>query len=88
MSESSSTSGGWQVRRLNDSSGWQGGPYTWEQLVTYTRDGRVSPLDPVWHPSLPEWVPAQSVPGLFSAPASAPGTSPAYSNCSAHIRPA
>ncbi|MDZ4655039.1 MAG: S8 family serine peptidase [Coriobacteriia bacterium] len=82
MTEGSSTSGGWQVRKLNDAGGWQGGPYTWEELVTYVREGRVAALDPVWHPSLAEWVPAQNVPGLFSAPVApqppAPEAAPAY----------
>ena len=77
MTESSNTGDGWQVRKLHDTTGWQGGPYTWEQLVGYCREGRVAPLDPVWHPSLAGWVPAQNVPGLFSAPVSAPAPQPA-----------
>ncbi|MBN2405115.1 MAG: S8 family serine peptidase [Coriobacteriia bacterium] len=68
MTESSNTGSGWQVRKVNDPSGWQGGPYTWEDLVSYAREGRIAALDPVWHPSLDGWVPAQNIPGLFSAP--------------------
>lgn len=88
MTQTSDTSTGWQVRKLNDPTGWQGGPYTWDQLVGYCREGRVMPLDPIWHPSLPAWVPAQNIPGLFSgpvapqtpepAPAYAPEATPAY----------
>lgn len=61
---------GWVVRRPSDPSGTQGGPYSWEQLFALARDGVVPPTDLVWHPTLPEWLPANKVPGLF--PAAAP----------------
>ncbi|TDB37978.1 MAG: hypothetical protein D9V44_07995 [Actinobacteria bacterium] len=57
---------GWVVRRPSDPTGTQGGPYSWEQLFALARDGVVPPTDLVWHPTLPEWLPASKVPGLFS----------------------
>ena len=68
MSAAASTADGWYAGRGNGSAGWKGGPYTWEELVTYAREGRIASTDLVWHESLPEWIPAASVPGLFAAP--------------------
>ena len=56
---------GWRIRRYNDASGWEGGPYTWQQLVEFQRERRLGPLDPVWHPSMSQWAPAHTVAGLF-----------------------
>ena len=66
------TSQGWHAGRDDQASGWKGGPYTWEQLVTYAREGRITPGDLVWHESLPDWIPAGSVPGLFAPVAPQP----------------
>jgi len=71
---------GWRIRRYNDSSGWEGGPYTWQQLVEFQRERRLGPLDPVWHPSMSQWAPAHTVAGLFpeaAKPAAAPAAAPA-----------
>jgi len=65
---------GWHVGRKGGGSEWQGGPYTWQQLVDFAREGRLTPADLVWHPSMPEWLPAQQIPGLV--PASAPEVAP------------
>ncbi len=46
------------------------GPLTWDQLYSAARSGDFEPSDPVWHPSLPEWLQAASVPGLFAEAAS------------------
>ncbi len=79
MTETPSTSSGWHVRKANDASGWEGGPYSWEELVAYAREGRIQPADPVWHPQLPSWTTASAIPGLFqtSQPASPPAQSAA-----------
>jgi hypothetical protein len=61
---------GWHVGRPDDSEGWKGGPYTWEQLLLYVGEGRLTPTDLVWHASMPDWQPAGQVPGLFATPAS------------------
>jgi len=68
-------SDGWHVGRKGEASEWQGGPYTWQQLVDFGREGRLTPADLVWHPSMPEWLPAQQIPGLM--PAVAPAAAPA-----------
>jgi len=34
------------------------GPYTFNQMVEFWQQGRLSPADPVWCPSLNEWTPA------------------------------
>jgi hypothetical protein len=82
MTDTTGMDSGWVVRRPNDATGAQGGPYSWEQLFELARDGVVPPTDLVWHPSLPEWLPASKVPGLFpgaapTAAASAAATTPA-----------
>jgi hypothetical protein len=59
---------GWYVGRKDAASEWKGGPYTWAQLVAYAAEGRLAPGDLVWHESLPDWVLAESVPGLMPAP--------------------
>lgn len=64
----------WHIRRYNDPSGWEGGPYTWQQLLDFQRERRLGPLDPVWHPSMADWAPANTVTGLFPETAPAPAT--------------
>lgn len=45
--------------------GSQFGPYTWDQLCTFAREGRVQPGDNVWNSSMTAWAPAQEVAGLI-----------------------
>lgn len=79
MTEKPGMDSGWMVRRPNDPTGTQGGPYSWNQLFELARDGVVPRTDLVWHPSMTEWLPAKNVPGLFPGVASAvtPTASPA-----------
>ncbi|MHB1341267.1 MAG: S8 family serine peptidase [Coriobacteriia bacterium] len=70
MTESPDTRTGWHVRRWTPSGESQGGPYTWEQLLEFARRKPFQPQDKVWHPSMTDWVSAQSVPGLGAAPVS------------------
>ena len=64
MAEISNRTEGWHVGRADAASEWQGGPYTWEQLVGFAREGRLSATDLVWHPTMLEWAQAGEVPGL------------------------
>lgn len=59
--------GEWYIHK----NGQQYGPYAWEQLLTYSRTGNVRPEDSVWSASLPGWVRADEVQGLFAG--TAPG---------------
>ncbi|MGB4593034.1 MAG: S8 family serine peptidase [Coriobacteriia bacterium] len=68
MTEDSDTRTGWHVRRWTPSGESQGGPYTWEQLLDFASRKPFQPQDTVWHPSMTDWVPAQSVPGLGAGP--------------------
>lgn len=52
---------GWYAWR----EGAQTGPYTWEALYSLTVEGGLAPDDQVWHESLPTWIAARQVPGLF-----------------------
>jgi hypothetical protein len=60
--------GGWQVRRQGAASDWDGGPYSWEQLVAFAREGRIVATDHVWRPPMPEWILAGAVSGLIPQP--------------------
>lgn len=62
------TNDGWYFKRRGDTSDNQGGPYTWPDLVSYARQGILAADDFVWHPSLPAWDVAASIPGLFAQP--------------------
>ena len=53
--------GDWYLSR----GGNQYGPYTFEQLVQYARQGNVQPEDQVWNQSISGWTRAGSVRGLF-----------------------
>lgn len=55
----------WYVWR----EGQRYGPYTWEELVAYSRAGNVTSTDLVWSVSTDGWVRARLVPGLAPAPA-------------------
>jgi uncharacterized protein YkwD len=48
------------------------GPYNWQQLVGLARRGEVRPEDQVLQVGGTQWVRADSLPGLFAAPAQAP----------------
>jgi len=50
------------------------GPLAWEQLYRESQSGAFGPDDLVWHPLLPQWVPASQIDGLFRAPATAVAT--------------
>ncbi len=53
--------GPWYMSR----EGSQYGPYTYEKLVEFARQGFVQPGDQVWNESLKGWARADSVKGLF-----------------------
>ncbi len=55
---------GWYMSRGAGGSAWQGGPYSWEELVGYARDGRLVDGDLVWHAAYGDWVAPAQVPGL------------------------
>lgn len=70
MSAAANMEAGWHVGRKGTADEWKGGPYTWAQLHGYATEGRLKPDDLVWHPSMPDWVPASQIPGLMpTAPA-------------------
>lgn len=41
-------------------------PVTWNVLVEMVRAGQLDPTDQIWNDSLPRWVPAGAVEGLFA----------------------
>jgi len=57
----------WYYAKANTPSGQQAGPFEWEQLRSLALAGAIVPDDLVWHPSLPQWVPAAQISGLISA---------------------
>lgn len=61
---------GWHISRQGTSYG----PYQWGELMAWAREGRLGPDDLVWQASLPGWMPARQVQGLF--PAAAPPAPP------------
>ena len=46
--------------------GSQFGPYTWDQLCAFAREGRVQPGDNVWNSGMAAWASAQEVTGLLT----------------------
>jgi hypothetical protein len=91
-----SMAAGWFYLKSGAPGGQQTGPVTWEQLYGLARSGAVGPQDLVWNPSLPQWLPASQVPGLFAGaappayalPAYAPrGPQPARSSRSSRLLP-
>ncbi|MBI4728227.1 MAG: S8 family serine peptidase [Acidobacteria bacterium] len=46
----------------------------WEEMCDSARAGSISPDDLVWHETLPDWVPASTIPGLI--PDAVPTTAP------------
>ncbi len=57
----------WYYAKANTPSGQQAGPFGWEQLRSLAFAGAIGPDDLVWHPSLPQWVPAAQISGLMPA---------------------
>lgn len=55
----------WYYAKTDTPSGQQAGPFGWEQLRSLALAGAIAPTDLVWHPSLPQWVPAAQIGGLF-----------------------
>lgn len=72
MAESMAT--GWYYLS-NAGDGRQIGPLTWEQLLAGCVAGSLRPGDMLWHPTMPQWLPASQIQGLFPATAAA-GTYP------------
>jgi hypothetical protein len=66
----------WYYAKRGAPHGQQAGPFTWEQLFSHARAGAVAPDDLVWHPQLPQWLPAGQVSGLFPAAAFPGGPGP------------
>jgi hypothetical protein len=64
---------GWYYSKPGAPAGQQEGPFTWEQFYAQARAGTIAPDDLVWHPQLPQWLPAAQVPGLLAA-AAQPGS--------------
>lgn len=84
MSDAADRAQGWHVGRKADGQDQTGGPYTWDELRAHAASGVVLPDDFVWHESMPQWVTASEMPGLFAAgsperPASQPIASAAPS---------
>ncbi len=68
MTEGSNMTVGWHVGRQDGTSEWKGGPYTWEELVAFAREGRLQADDYIWHETMAAWVPAATIAGLFPEP--------------------
>jgi hypothetical protein len=80
---SESTADGWFYLKDGAAAGQQVGPLPWEDLCALGMSGKLSPADLVWHPQLPQWMVASSIPGLFvgapvtaAAPPAAGGAGP------------
>jgi hypothetical protein len=72
MPHMSSMHEGWYWSR----DGQQLGPYSWEQLCQFAREGRIHPADLIWHTALGKWATASQIPGLFGTAQSTPDRSP------------
>jgi hypothetical protein len=70
---------GWYYSKRGGPPGQQVGPITWEDLVSYSRAGALTPDDLVWNQQLGDWRPASQIPGLFATatPAVTPSVAPA-----------
>ncbi len=44
------------------------GPFSFEDLLASARDGRLTKQDQLWSTGMPQWVPAASVPGIWTPP--------------------
>jgi hypothetical protein len=84
-----SMASGWCYLKNGAPPNQQVGPLTWAELYALRSSGLLAPADIVWHPTMPQWLPAAQVPGLFSAgvqpPAYPPGVQPPA--CSPGLRP-
>lgn len=49
-------------------AGERHGPYTWDDLVRFAREGNVAGDDLIWSPSTVDWVRADTIPGLVPEP--------------------
>ncbi len=58
-------SSGWFYMKAGAPAGQQVGPFTWQQLVAAVQAGALAPADMVWHQSMPAWLPALQIQGLF-----------------------
>jgi hypothetical protein len=56
---------GWFYAKREQTGQAQVGPLSWEQLAGLAQTGALVPYDLVWHETLPGWVPAAHVSGLF-----------------------
>ena len=65
MESASSMSTGWYAARQAVGAESRTGPHAWEELYGLALSGALQPCDLVWHPSLPDWVTAMQIPGLF-----------------------
>ena len=61
MPDKSSMMEGWYWSR----DGQRLGPYSWEQLCQFAREGRIQPVDLIWHAGWGNWSAASQVPGLL-----------------------
>ncbi len=50
------------------------GPYTWNEIVSFSQSGNLQPQDQLWNPATDQWTQADQVPGLFSTPPASPST--------------
>jgi hypothetical protein len=73
MPDKSNMMEGWYWSR----GGQQLGPYSWEQLCQFAREGRIQPADQIWHVGWDNWSAASQVPGLFGIVRTAPDRSSA-----------
>jgi hypothetical protein len=64
---------------MSGQDGKQQGPFSWSVMQENARSGRVHRVDLVWKEGLTDWIPAESVEGLFPAPAATTGSAPAKS---------
>jgi N-acetylneuraminic acid mutarotase len=79
--DGNSTTSGWYYIKAGAPAGQQVGPLSWEQLHSLAQSGTLTPTDLAWHQSLPQWLPAGQIQGLFPAaafPAQQPGTYQPY----------
>jgi hypothetical protein len=63
----------WYVYR----AGQQYGPYAWQEIIVYARDGNIAGEDLLWSQSTVDWLRADEIPGLFpAAPVASPSAPP------------
>lgn len=74
MNQGADTNAGWHVSKADGS--WRGGPYTYDQVMAFAREGRIAPNDLVFPPTLGRWVPAREIAGLFPAVPQGPAPRP------------